>query len=172
MAAINKKKKRRNEFLKPVRTFIINKCSGKETFEDHADKFFFVDPVLRKMKKGRNTKKTKSHVYETRKSASFNQALDSLLSDRRKMPRMFFTGHQLLDLLLTYPPLSFRYLSMAGFTFIPFKLGARRFVAYVLVLPVGGSLKVYVDRFEDSRVWLAVDRDCMVVPHVPQLAKL
>lgn len=159
-----KKKKERDKFLKLIFDILfIDKCNGKETFAKHANKFAFIDPVLKENieRKSRRTKKIPVRVYQLKKDATFRQMVESLLFDKRKMPKLFLSEHQLLNFLLKYPCR----LAKVGFTFLPFKLGTEFFVAHVHAHS-DGSLSVHMDRLEYSSVWNAGFRPRLVVPQL------
>ena len=140
----------------------LDALDGKQTIADSKNVFNSIDSDFKAY--GANTKgvvttETAIDVYEMVKDANFAQMFGSLSTD---LNILCVTQSQILNFIAKHRGM----LRTEGYaTFFLFKSGEEFFVADVS-FAVGGSLWVYVIRFEYDGVWHASYRHRVVVPQL------
>lgn len=143
----------------------LDACDGKTTIADSKNIFSSIDSdfkVYGANTKGIATTETAVEVYEMVKDANFVQMFGSLSTD---LDTLCVTQSQILNFIAKHRGM----LRTEGYaTFFLFKSGENFFVAFV-GFAGGGSLEVYVRRFEYGGVWGASNRHRVVVPQLATL---
>ncbi|MFA5095514.1 MAG: hypothetical protein WC447_02565 [Candidatus Paceibacterota bacterium] len=141
-------------------TIIIDACDGSEILATANEIFKSgIDSDFKNWntdKSGKATKETAVAVHEMVKDATFAQIFGSLGTD---LDKLCLTQHQIKMFCKKY---SNRLRPDGYATFFLFKVEDQFFVACVIVNSDG--LHVFVDRFEDARVWCARYALRVVVP--------
>ncbi len=172
----------KSEFLKLIsgdEILILNECDGSKGLADANDVFNWIDHDFVNYgadQKGSATGKTKVRVHEMAEDGTFAQMFGYLFGVspdgmdvaefvrqyRGELNKLCLTPHQIRNFQMEYR----NWLWTDGnATFFLFESNSEFFVARVSVYS-GGSLYVFVSRFEDSRVWRAGRRHRVVVPQL------
>lgn len=153
-----------NAFLRRISNepLIIGTVGGCEVIADAKEVFAYIDSNFKNWRAdeiGEETAEAKAVVYEMIRNGNFAELFGSINRDPRKL---CFTQEQIIFFCVNH-----RYwLRADGYaTFFLFESRGQFFVANVDVYS-DGSLYVYVYRFENSNVWDAEFRLCVVVPQL------
>ncbi|MFA6551473.1 MAG: hypothetical protein WCV41_03030 [Patescibacteria group bacterium] len=141
---------------------VIDAVDGSEILVNATDLFAYIDHDFKNWgadEPGQLTAETSVVAREMCNDATFVQIFGRLNPD---VSKLCFTQHQIRKFVTKYRD---RLRSDSYATFFLFKSNNHIFVAIVRVNS-SGRLSVNVRRFEDSEVWDAKNRCCLVVPQL------